>query len=270
MKINDYLPHSSAIDNDLLPIWDAATSSTKQIKLADLKAYFGSTAPPSATQTQYVTKVLSSNPIAYWKLIEKSGNAIADASTNAITGLSSGSLVLDAYELLISNSKNPQFNGGSIVANSPIIPKANQSRTIDIWWKTALSQNRTGLWGYGANTNNQAFNLRTPDDGDTTLFFWAYANDLSIPLGFSFNDNDTHHVAITYNSSAGTLTAYVDGQMKATKTLGSINTAGDNFYIAKNTAEANFIGYLGHCAINDYALSAAEILSRYNTGKQLT
>jgi E3 ubiquitin-protein ligase HECTD1 len=64
MQIKDFPDHSSPTDTDLILIWDAATNSTKKIKLSELKAYFG--IPSTQTKELTYSSDGDSNGVCYW------------------------------------------------------------------------------------------------------------------------------------------------------------------------------------------------------------
>jgi uncharacterized delta-60 repeat protein len=98
-------------------------------------------------------------------------------------------------------------------ANNSSLPFGNSTRTLEAWVKTNTTVTGT-IVNYGNQSNNQRFGLLVLGSGE--LYIVGEFNDYN--AGGTLNDNNWHHVAVSFNGS--TLTAYIDGVI-----VGSTNTA---------------------------------------------
>ncbi len=92
--------------------------------------------------------------------------------------------------------------------------------------------------------------------------------------GAKFNDNQWHHVSVTYNSSANTISLYLDGQLAASS-AGSLSDPISTVRIGGPRSDGRaqwrrFIGRLDEVAVWNHALSAADVENVFWFGPQWT
>jgi hypothetical protein len=101
----------------------------------------------------------------------------------------------------------------------------------------------------------------------------ATGTSLSSPAGFTslpqVTDGEIHHYAFTLDSTATVGKAYVDGVLIDTKTLSSpIVQTMSQFTLGRETYHAT--AWVGHAAVHNRALTAAEMLTRANAATATT
>lgn len=91
-----------------------------------------------------------------------------------------------------------------VSANNNLLPFGNSSRTVEAWVKTSTSTVGT-IVNYGNQSTNQRFGVLL--DGSGRVLVIGEFNDYTTTT--SINDNNWHHVAVTFDGNL--LTVYVDG-----------------------------------------------------------
>ena len=88
--------------------------------------------------------------------------------------------------------------------NNSSLPFGNSTRTVEAWVKTNTTTTGT-IVNYGNQSSNQRFGLLVLGSGE--LYVVGEFNDYN--AGGTLNDNNWHHVAVSFNGS--TLTTYING-----------------------------------------------------------
>ncbi|BCY27617.1 hypothetical protein KK2020170_04850 [Flavobacterium okayamense] len=91
-----------------------------------------------------------------------------------------------------------------VSANNNLLPFGNSARTVEAWVKTSTSNVGT-IVNYGNQSTNQRFGVLL--DGSGRVLVIGEFNDYTTTT--SINDNNWHHVAVTFDGNL--LTVYVDG-----------------------------------------------------------
>ncbi|MEP0985692.1 LamG-like jellyroll fold domain-containing protein, partial [Ekhidna sp.] len=107
-----------------------------------------------------------------------------------------------------------------VVSDSNLGLTGTASRTIEFWYQNGSNTGNTHPISYGGLSTNSAFGVYLNNDD---LYFFAEVNDYN--TGYTFSDNDWHHIAVTYDGSFAR--TYVDGAETPTssvaKTLGTFD-----------------------------------------------
>ncbi|HQW04954.1 MAG TPA: T9SS type A sorting domain-containing protein [Flavobacteriales bacterium] len=128
------------------------------------------------------------------------------------------------------------FNGISSHITIPnIAVQGTAPRTYSFWMRTS---NQVGgmmlCTGSGTNQNGGTFNIRHGNGGQFTGFmggnFTAGGYDYDPPGNVVVNDEQWHHVVVTYDGSI--LSFYIDGSFEKATTL-SLFTAGQTNYVGR-------------------------------------
>ena len=148
--------------------------------------------------------------------------------------------------------------------------------SLSVWFKTTMTGHNTMWLAPGITGTEQA--------GGGNDIFWGWI-DASGKIGFTkgngtaikstgpVNNDEWHHLAITYNVSSGYTELYLDGTLNnsGTTSSGAVTTA---FYSIGRIEDTGgtptyFNGGIDEFAIWDEALTSAEITALYNSGSGL-
>lgn len=149
------------------------------------------------------------------------------------------------------------FNGGSFTIQSWVYPMQlyNWNRIID--------------FGNGAGSNNILLSNTYGTSGNPGL----YVEGAQFQSSKNLTLNAWHHVCATFDTNTRIATIYVDGLAAGSATVPRpVNVVRNNCYIGRSNwgfGDPNFAGGMGALQIYNGFLSAAEILSNYNTTKGL-
>jgi hypothetical protein len=215
---------------------------------------------------------------AQWHFNESSGSAVADSSGEGRNGT--------AQNMNDSNWVGGKLNNGlqfDAVDNQYVDCgdtagfDQDEAFSFEIWIKADLASRYRYLLGRGTETSGLGVVLMA--DGDLKVFLRHPGTGKRIErlVDANIEDNAWHHVAFTYdgNGTADGLLPYVDGATPAT--VGTVSNLGatdsilttENLTIGAtdNGAAGTFRdGVLDEAILYDYALSAAQVADRYNSG----
>ena len=195
----------------------------------------------AAGVTPYAATVLADGPAAYWRLGEAAGTSTAlDSSGNGHPGTYTPVAATSAGALVADPDTSAVFGGGSSavsVPNSAALNFGTASFAVDAWVKTTApsgtiagkspgfgkppcGNDQTGTpWGAGwAVTVSGSTVKALLADGTVNhgACFTPRVVTASGPAGLAVNDGKWHHVAVSVDRTAGTVTVSVDGQAVAT------------------------------------------------------
>ena len=206
--------------------------------------------PPSGTQAFYQFN----NPANLGQDSSGNGNELITATgdpTYSSSGVYGGALYLNGSSTLTTNG----FPTG--------VPTGGTSYTIALWEKNNGSGNNGGFVGWGDNSGNLGNNFRFA--GPNALNNYWYGNDLQVN-GLATNpmDGNWHFVAVTWNSTTGLQTLYVDGVDVYSDTRFGQDAQPANFVVGKTTADINFTGWMDDLLIANVAFSQSQITALMN------
>ncbi|MDD5062975.1 MAG: DUF2341 domain-containing protein, partial [Candidatus Marinimicrobia bacterium] len=250
---------------DEVKIYDYARTAA-QVK-ADYNAQGGATSKGTAVSMGGQTSLggltsLSDGLVGYWKMDESSGSAV-DSSGNGNTGTWNGT---GSHYVAGKFGNGGGFNGTDdyIEKNSPSIFPSTAITTA-FWIKTADSGD--GIISYAS----------TGGDNDWLIFnsgnIAIYRAASYVTTNIAINDNNWHHIVVTWRSSDGETKLYKDGAQVYSYTLasGTAITSGGCLDIAaeqdavcgSREASQYHNGKIDEVRIYNRALSAAEVRQLY-------
>ena len=209
----------------------------------------------------------SNGLVGYWSF---TGNA-NDESGNGFNGSVSGAtLTLDRFGIL---NRAYSFNGTS---NSIAVPNiagtGNSARSIFVWVKTTSTSAKCIIGTGGTSVNAGEFNLVMGFGPGTTIQpgkiglmggnFTTGGNDFYPNNGTSVNDNQWHHVGVTYDGNSN-LKIYIDGVLVNSTTITYSTTGQINFFGHYNHTGNQWVGLLDDIGIWNRALTQQEITALY-------
>ena len=154
--------------------------------------------------------------------------------------------------------------------------------TVECWFKTTDTNNQKGLsnfvsrWITAGYANSSMFLLAMETTGTITFWITNASGTLggTWTNGSTYKDAQWHHVAVTYNSSSGVASMYIDGSLINSSTTASFgllaNNTGTRLIFGSDDAGAfgaqsdrQFRGSLSDIRIWNVVRSATEISDNY-------
>jgi hypothetical protein len=238
-------------------------------------------ASPVAASATYPTTVLTDSPAAYWRLAERSGTVVTDATGRGYTGTITGSVALGAPGAITGLPDTAMtFSGGSI--GTSFVQSSITAYSEEVWINTTS----TAPYGVvfadrGADGSGHSISLyigRTGGQhgGPGQVSFELDTNNREIGQTSlqAINDGHWHHVVGVWSAPAGTtldpsqFQLYIDGQLAPT-TASESNGCGCT---PASPLSGNggvqiglfgFAGQLAEMAIYTTALPAARVAAHY-------
>lgn len=217
----------------------------------------------------YAPAVLADSPLAYWRLGEASGTALADASGNSRTATLAGSgLTLGTTGALTNDSDTAITWTGSTGQRADIAYAAWQAPTdfsVEAWIKPSGSTTRNILSRYASTFATSTFAFRVDSDGVLRLYLFN-GSSFGTVAGGSPSSGVWSHVAATVSGTS--VTVYRDGSSAGTGTLSRNSTTASLCIGARSTDGVSagtepWNGVLDEVAYYGSALSGASIAAHY-------
>ena len=222
-------------------------------------------------EESFATKLLSTRPVANWRLNETNGVAAANLGTAGVEdeGGYLGNFTLGqagprppqfpTFEL---NNDAPVFNGTNSYVNGPYeMVNDLPAFTIAGWiYPTATQPDRTGLFG---QNDTMEFGFNT----SSTIQIWT-PNGSSVTANYPFPNNQWHYVMAVGTGSQ--LSLYFDGNLAASTTAstGNYGESEYNFNIGGGVFDPTgnfFQGRIDEVAVWFRALATNEISALLST-----
>lgn len=212
----------------------------------------------ATVQPGYAQTVLgTAGLVSYWRLGAGTTSTVVPDSKGTNTGTASGGFT-PGVAGAISDDTAASFNGstGKVNIGNPADLRL-WSGSIEVWFRTANAGT-----GYRELVSRQsAYGLALRDN---VLGFWDDDGGGWKTTGLTLNDNQWHHVVMTFQSGVTNGTRiYLDGALVLTDTL-NIKDQTKNITIGAWNAEEFFAGTLDEVAIYSTVLSAATVLAHFN------
>ncbi len=226
----------------------------------------------TGTATTYASTAIADGPAAYFRLGEPAGTAMAaDSSGHGLVGTyNTGGITLGSTGALPSDTgPNGAFSindtSGSFVATVPSpagLPVGNDARTVQAWVKPN-DGNCRWVMGFGANNNDQSYNL---GECANAVLVSAFNDDLSFTTPEPVNDGAWHLITVTYDGT--NVIAYLDGRSLGTKTFSDpLSTAASGLSLGawdNQCCNSWTFGGLQDEAVYAKALTATQVTALFN------
>ncbi len=175
-SIQDLEWHFAAGQNPLDGFIDAATSELggQLYELADNRIAFESR-DARVGMSQYQREVRKDNPLAYWRLSERTGTVANDFSRNGRNGAYTGSPTLGAATLLgvpDGLSVDLEASSGQYVDLTPHASWATSQITVEAIFRAESLANTAAIMDYRTSGNVGGFSLEW--NGGTSLTMYVY------------------------------------------------------------------------------------------------
>lgn len=226
----------------------------------------------------YAKTILADSPLAYYRLGEPSGITAYDWSGNTSNGTLNNSggnpvgVTLGQPGAIYNDpSTSMLFNGSTGYITLPTATNGNGQTAISIEMWANLTTTALGA------SSNLISSGNTVGANVGYILFWNGTTTLQCAIG-----NGTTHTTVSYPVApvAGawwhivatwdgtTIRIFVNGAQVASGAFSGTISASLGPIIAASTGFSSFFpGYLDEAAIYNYALSAAQVLNHYKTGK---
>ncbi len=193
----------------------------------------------------------AANPRSY----PKSGTTWSD-----LKGSNNGTLTnMDASNFSAGNGGSLVFDGSNeYVPTNFLPPVGTNPRTVSIWYKSDVTQNKN-LLGWGSNSSMALWDVLL-HNGKVGVHLYQSGNE----AGVTYTNNIWQNIVFTYTHP--TIKSYMDGVYRTSFTGNGINTGSAfNLNIAKgNYNYFYFDGSISNVSIYNRALTASEVLQNYN------
>jgi hypothetical protein len=147
------------------------------------------------------------------------------------------------------------------------------SHTFSLWIN-ALSGPGNGsyeaIFEGGVRSNNQAFGLYAYQDGSNTrVYYHVFGNNLpSNTAGYIVNTNSWYHICGTLDNSGNVRRFYVNGELFASDTYGSLNVTHPRIRIGENVnGSESWHGMVSNFKLYSVALEPSEVKKLYRLGR---
>lgn len=218
----------------------------------------------------YLARVLSLSPIAYWPMWERTGTVAMDLSGNSRDGAYTGVTLGQAG---IGDGRTcPSFDGSTSFCNAYSASLAGAFNgaegTLMCWAKVSAA----GVWTDGTadwifslivNGNNFVDLFKTAGGNTLAWRYFAAAVQENIIIG-GYSQTVFMAIALTWSKTAEKVIAYVDGvEAGNSATLGVWAGVPATVVFGAVDIVPNSVwsGLIAHCALWDRALTPAEIAS---------
>jgi len=220
----------------------------------------------------YESAVASDGPVAQFRFSDPAGSSSIGDSVGSYTAVNSG-IVLGG-EGPFGGSGSGSF-GGEASAVLPVDPLAGAGAfTAEAWVDWAGGAYKQPVFDFGSSSSNYMY--LTPASGLSghKLLFEIHTSSGTASVAASkLGTKGWEYVAVS-ETSAGTLTLYVDGEQVGqttgvTLSPASLGSSPPDDYLGRSViaGEPGFDGSLSNVAFYDTALSASRILAHYRAGK---
>jgi hypothetical protein len=273
---------ADAIGDLLTPTISGTVSSTVTAVPADASGDL--LAPQANNISAYAVKVLSRNPLRYFRLGDTTGTVAADSSTNNVNGAFVSTVTKGVAGAIFGDSNTACTNFGPVstptryitAGGAPIVANLPQF-SIEMWMKIPVGSVDTNAFAYAESRTTTTVPLVAVGTslGRPILFCRPDAGGapegIVQPTGL-INDGAWHHiVAVRETGVAGITRVYVDGIEAATSTfpVGAFTIDRITIGARRTTTVTNgFIptATLDEVALYGTALSPSQVLEHYNAG----
>lgn len=232
----------------------------------------------ASSGSDYVSSVMGDSPLAFWRLNETSGTVAADLSGNGYNGVYTGGFTLN--QAAPGARSGVLLNGTSGYIDIPSFPSLPASAiSLEAWISPIDTVTTLGYGGAGAisatvfethessTSVTPGFIMSIDNNGTNKRVWWwpegnkdSFSNN-AVPL------NAFSHVVLTL-TSAGVLNIYVNSVNVLSATGKQYPTGGYTMFKlgAKSWIGGFFKGTMLDLAVYNYALSASQVTSHYNSG----
>jgi hypothetical protein len=221
----------------------------------------------AASAQSYVSTVLGTNPLAYFRLEASPDTSLVGGYIG--TFQPGATLAATGAPICIASNHSATFNGTTGQITTTLSGGINTAGSMAAWVNLAALPSVAGNFFYiaGESQLNNDFDLQFTTDN----YVRFYVSDDSINVGYLPNTatlvGQWHFVVATFNAATNTENLYWDGQFVATanNTVFPGKTFQFNMGASTVFTGRNFAGSLDEVAVWNTALTAAQVTAIYNS-----
>ncbi len=219
-------------------------------------------------QTDFVTTVTATHPLAYYRLDNTSGKSQVGSTTWKSTG--GVTWAAPGAPIGIPNNHFAKFDGHDGKITTTQMGGVSTAVSIMAWVNLAALPSKEGRYFYVAGESESGNDLDVQFEGDDTLkFFTASGGHISYVPPVATLVNHWHMIVTTLDTSTHTRVIYWDGKPVATDKGGGEAGKKNVFTIGESAVFTGrfFKGGIEEVALWNHALSAADVASIYAAAK---
>jgi hypothetical protein len=236
----------------------------------------------SGAYADYQSTVMSSQPSAYYRFEETTGNVLPSVPGGAL-GTINGTVERGLPSASPALGSCYRFNDGAVVLPFTTATQPGDEWSIELWAKAETVTAPAHLIGNGVDlaSGSHRFVIYGGNGSSPT---WRIGGTLNYSGGSGGTEASAgweclpsrlaawHHYAYVHSKSQGKASFYVDGQLAAISTLpaGSFVPSTAPFHIGKHLLTGSytypFLGLIDEVAVYKRSLPATEILAHYEAG----
>ena len=265
----DTVISSIAATSDPLPVKAAKLASATIANAASL-GYAHLLLPRATPPTDYISAVLSTNPIAYFRLEAASDTSRVNGYTSTFQG--GTTLATPGAPICEANNHNVSLDGATkSIVNTSLSGGVTTAGSIAAWVNLAGLPSAFDrlLYVAGESHLGNDFDLQFTTDN----FVRFYVSDDGINVGYQPNVSTLvgqwHMIVATFDSSTNTENLYWDGQLVATANNTVFTNKTAQFAIGASNVFTgrNFDGGIDEVAMWNTALTAAQVSAIYGASQ---
>jgi hypothetical protein len=201
-------------------------------------------------QTSFPDEVLSTQPIAFYRIDSTSGQSQAGSTTYKVTG--SAGIALSGAPVVTANGRYLKLDGKSAYITTTQFGGVGAAASIMAWVNLAELPSKAGHFFYVAGESESGNDLDVQFETDNTLRFYTEAGGhlLYTPSPDSLI-GQWHQIVATLDTATHTRVLYWDGKSVATDKGGGEAGKKNVFTIGESVV---FTGRFFHGGIDDVAL----------------
>ena len=207
--------------------------------------------------------VLADSPVGYWRLGDGAGN-VADDRAGTNDGTRFGTITTGAPGAIAEEDAAMLFDGATGYVRVPNVPGVSLAGdlSIELWVNVALTERHTVISkGY-----SREFELTIERSGHLNFYHGAGGSyqGMQSPVA-PIRANTWHHVVVTRSMATKTITYYVDGVSRGTRTFTMTPQASANaLHIGRSVDPTRWVrGRLDEVAVYPRMMTAAQVATHF-------
>ena len=221
----------------------------------------------------YSTMILADNPLAYWRLGEAAGPAVADSSGNGNNGTAEPGVVFGAASLVSQETDTAATFAGTdriVTAGFEKFGAGASGFTAEYWITlNAAPTSFSNIVGDGEGGGDFYFMNYLTTTGQIRPHYSFANTPVSTDSNTQLQVGQTYHVATTWDSATGESNIYIDGALDksivvSTNTPSNTNNA---VFIGRDNREPGGNFTLDEVAFYDRPLSFGEVSEHFSGGQ---
>lgn len=215
-------------------------------------------------QTSFPDEVLSTHPLAFYRIDSTSGQSQAGATTYKVTG--SAGIAVSGAPVLTANGRYLKLDGKSAYITTTQIGGIGAAASIMAWVNMAELPSKAGHFFYVAGESESGNDFDVQFETDNALrFYTAGGSNLSYTPSPNSLIGQWHQIVVTLDTTTHARAIYWDGKSVATDKGGGDAGKKNVFTIGESVV---FTGRFFHGGIDDVALwnralKSAEVAAIY-------